>query len=191
MIETFISDPEEPVCEEEEAGGQELPKDEEQPTRMSSTRTSDDDDDFCSEVFVLAKSRCNLFVFVSLRWGGLLRPCWGRGGWRWSSTEHQSPSEPKEPGSSDTKSKVQIRCGVTSQRFGSNRTTLMDEFLSCRGRSVKMKCSRSDPLNLRVGLLKDSHSNVLKRSGKSPTEPWNDPSGCLEETLTAPTRVGE
>lgn len=40
MIQTFVSDPEEPVCEEEEdAGGGAPPKEEEQQIRMSSTFT--------------------------------------------------------------------------------------------------------------------------------------------------------
>uniref|UniRef100_A0A671UCF8 Zinc finger protein 835-like n=1 Tax=Sparus aurata TaxID=8175 RepID=A0A671UCF8_SPAAU len=50
-----------------------------------------------------------------------------------------------------------------------------------RGRSVKMKCNRNDPLNLRVGLLKDSHSSVLKRSMLM----------CLVKDLTCPQRLQE
>ncbi|XP_030266561.1 uncharacterized protein LOC115577822 [Sparus aurata] len=50
-----------------------------------------------------------------------------------------------------------------------------------RGRSVKMKCSRNDPLNLRVSLLKDSHSKVLKRSVLM----------CPVKDLTCPRRLQE
>ncbi len=62
---------------------------------------------------------------------------------------------------------------------GNNTDTQTAFFLligcfSCRVQSVRRRRRRRKDLCLRVCLLKDSNTSMLKKGGKSPKEKWNE-----------------